>query len=101
MRAAEASETLRAESLYRRFQSFFLRFAMPVEDIARLVVAKLPGQHGGWVLSMDRTNWQYGRTRINLLGVAVVVGKVAVPIVWMALPRRTKPATRRRSTASS
>lgn len=88
--SAEASETLKAESLYRRFQNFFLRFAMPLEDIARLVVAKLPRQHGGWVLSMDRTNWQYGRTHINLLVVAIVVGKVAVPVVWMALPRRTK-----------
>lgn len=87
---AEASGGLLAESLYRRFQNFFLRFAMPFDDIARLVVTKLPRQEGGWVLSMDRTNWKYGRTHINLLVVAVVVGKVAVPVVWCALPRATK-----------
>jgi hypothetical protein len=88
--SAEASGALKADSLYRRFQNFFLRFTMPFDDIARLVVAKLPKQEGGWVLSMDRTNWQYGRTHINLLVVAIVIGKVAIPVVWRALPRATK-----------
>ena len=76
-RSAEAEGGLLSESLYRRFQNFFLRFAMPFDDIARLVVEKLPRPEGGWVLSMDRTNWKYGRTHINLLVIALVVGKVA------------------------
>jgi hypothetical protein len=88
--SSEASGDLKAESLYRRFQNFFLHFAMPFDDIARLVVAKLPKPEGGWVLSMDRTNWKYGRTHLNLLVVAIVVHKVAIPVVWKALPRATK-----------
>jgi hypothetical protein len=88
--SAEAAGGLLAESLYRRFQNFFLRFVMPFDDIARLVVEKLPRPEGGWVLSMDRTNWKYGRTHLNLLVIALVVGKVAVPVVWRALPRATK-----------
>lgn len=88
--SAEAAGGLLSESLYRRFQNFFLRFAMPFDDIARLVVEKLPRPEGGWVLSMDRTNWKYERTHINLLVIALVVGKVAVPVVWRALPRATK-----------
>jgi hypothetical protein len=88
--SAEAPGGLLAESLYRRFQNFFLHFVMPFDDIARLVVEKLPRPEGGWVLSMDRTNWKFGRTHINLLVIALVVGKVAVPVVWRALPRATK-----------
>ena len=88
--SSEASGDLKAESLYRRFQNFFLHFAMPFDDIARLVVAKLSKPKGGWVLSMDRTNWKYGRTHLNLLVVAIVLDKVAIPIVWKALPRATK-----------
>ncbi len=56
--SSEASGDLKAESLYRRFQNFFFHFAMPFDDIARLVVAKLSKPEGGWVLSMDRTNWK-------------------------------------------
>ena len=88
--SAEASGDLKDESLYRRFQNFFLHFAMPFDDIARLVVAKLSKPEGGWVLSMDRTNWKYGRTHLNLLVVAIVLDKVAIPVIWKALPRATK-----------
>lgn len=88
--SSEAGGDLMAESLYRRFQNFFLRFAMPFDDIARLVVGKLSKPEGGWVLSMDRTNWKYGRCHINVLVVAIVLDKVAIPVVWKALPRRTK-----------
>ena len=63
---------------------------MPFDDIARLVVAKLSKPEGGWVLSMDRTNWKYGRTHLNLLVVAIVLDKVAIPVLWKALPRATK-----------
>jgi len=67
-RSAEASGDLKDESLYRRFQNFFLHFAMPFDEIARLVVAKLSKPEGGWVLSMDRTNWKYGRTHLTYVG---------------------------------
>lgn len=88
--SSEASSSLKAESLYRRFQNFFLRFAMPLDDVARLVIGKLPKPEDGWVLSMDRTNWKYGRTHINVLVVAIVIDKVAIPVGWRVLPRATK-----------
>lgn len=88
--SAEASGGMKAESLYRRFQNFFLRFAMPMDDIGRLALSKLPKPAGGWVLSMDRTNWKYGKTHINILVAAVVINRVAMPIVWMVLPQSTK-----------
>jgi len=88
--SSEASGDLKAESLYRRFQNFFLHFVMPYDDIARFVVAKLPKPKDGWVLSMDRTNWKYGKTHLNLLVIAIVLDKVAIPVVWKALPRATK-----------
>ena len=88
--SAEASGDLKAESLYRRFQNFFLHFAMPFDDIARMVVGKLSKPKGGWVLSIDRTNWKYGRSHLNLLVVAIVTDKIAIPVLWIALPRATK-----------
>ncbi len=39
---------------------------------------------------MDRTNWKFGETHINVLTVGVVVGKVASPITWVTLPQRNK-----------
>ena len=88
--AAEANEEVKEESLYRRFQNFFLKFAMPLDDIGRLVLSKLPKPAAGWVLSMDRTNWKYGRIHINILAIGVVTQKVAIPVCWMVLRQATK-----------
>ena len=88
--SAEAPKGLKAESLYRRFQNFFLHFKMPFDDIAQLVVSKLPKPKAGWVLALDRTNWKYGRVDINILVVAIVINKVAIPVFWRVLPRKTK-----------
>jgi hypothetical protein len=88
--AAEATDEIKEGSLYRRFQNFFLKFEMPIDDIGRLVLAKLSKPEGGWVLSMDRTNWKFGRTHINILVIGVVTQKVAIPICWVVLPQSTK-----------
>ena len=36
---------------------------------------------------VDRTNWDFGKCSINFLVISVVVGKLAVPIVWEQLGR--------------
>jgi len=78
------------ESCYRRFQNFFLKCALSCPAIGRLIIAKIPTPFGGWILSMDRTNWKYGKRHINILTIGVVVNKVAIPIVWKVLPQATK-----------
>lgn len=30
----------------------------------------------GWVLAIDRTNWQFGKAHINILVVSVILGEV-------------------------
>jgi hypothetical protein len=78
------------ESCYRRFQNFFLRFALPLDLVGGLILSKLPRPSDGWVLSMDRTNWKYGSRHINILTVGVVINRIAIPIAWKVLPQTTK-----------
>ena len=78
------------ESCYRRFQNFFLHAALCLTSVGRLILTKIPKPQQGWVLSMDRTNWKYGKRHINILTVGVVVNKIAIPIVWKVLPQTTK-----------
>ena len=77
-------------SAYRRFQRFFSDFAMPLDDVGALVLSLLPAPAQGFVLAMDRTNWQFGRKHINVLVVGVVFGKMCFPLAWMSLPQGTK-----------
>lgn len=78
------------QSRYRRFQDFFLNFALCLPSVARVILARIPRPPGGYVLAMDRTNWQFGRREINFLAIAIVLGKVSIPLVWKVLPRKTK-----------
>lgn len=77
-------------SRYRRLQDFFFKFTLCLTSTARLMLSRLPKPDRGYVLAMDRTNWKFGRSHINFLVIAVVVGKVSVPVVWTLLPKKTK-----------
>lgn len=78
------------ESIYRTLQRFFQKFDLPLLDVSKLILSKIPRPPQGYVLSMDRTNWQLGKRHINILTIGIVVGKVAIPVVWKVLPQSTK-----------
>ncbi len=88
--ATEGSTSAKNESRYRRFQNFFLKFAMPIETVGAFIISKVPKPTNGWVLAMDRTNWKFGKKHINILTVGLVVNKIAFPVAWKALPQKTK-----------
>jgi len=44
----------------------------------------------GYSLAIDRTNWKFGKTHINILTVGIVIGKVSIPLVWSTLPQTSK-----------
>ena len=77
-----------ASSAYRRFQRFLGAFELPMTDVGRWILGLLPRPKEGFVLAMDRSVWQFGRTPINLLFIGVVFGKMCFPIAWAALPKR-------------
>ena len=88
--ATENLSGAKNESCYRRFQNFFLKCPLSSPCVGRLILSKIPKPKTGWILSMDRTNWKYGKRHLNILTIGVVVNKVAIPIVWKVLPQSTK-----------
>ena len=79
-----------SRSVYRRFQRFFALCRLPSKAVGRLVLALVPKPDDGWILAMDRTNWQFGRTHVNILVVSVILGGVGLPVAWRVLPKSTK-----------
>lgn len=78
------------ESQYRKLQRFFKLWVFSWEEVAKLTLSKIPKPRQGYVLSMDRTNWKFGKRHINILTVGIVVGKVSIPLVWTTLAQTTK-----------
>ena len=51
----------KSASKHKRIQQFFRLFPIDYEIIARFVVQLLEIKDGPWVLTMDRTNWKFGK----------------------------------------
>jgi len=62
------------------------------------VVADLLGMRGKpWVLAMDRTNWEFGKTSINILMVSAIWNGMGVPLIWTLLPSAGNSNTKART----
>jgi len=75
------------ESNLRRIQRFFAGFIVDNHLIANIVFSLLPN-NPPYKLSLDRTNWKFGKTDINILMLSVCYKGVALPILWTLLPKR-------------
>ena len=81
---------------YKRLQRFFREFEVDYSELAKTVerLIKIPEP---WVLSCDRTEWQYGATTFNILMLGVVHEGVVMPLVWTMLDKEGNSNTRERS----
>jgi hypothetical protein len=75
------------ESNHRRIQRFFAEFIIDRHMLARLIFSLLPDKPP-YRLSLDRTNWKFGKTDINILMLSVCYHGVAIPLLWKMLPKR-------------
>jgi hypothetical protein len=78
-------------SRYRRLQRFFAEVTIDFEMIAGFIFRLFFVTNGSWYLTMDRTNWKWGKADINILTLGIAFKGIAVPIYWELLDRpRTK-----------
>jgi len=78
---------VKPESNYKRLQRFLRGFDLHYEPLARLVVSLMPLDEGRWYLTLDRTNWRFGRHEINILMLGIAYRGVAVPVMWTVLAK--------------
>jgi hypothetical protein len=73
-------------SAYRRIQRFMADFAFDHEVFGRFLLGHLP-QESGFVVCIDRTEWHFGQTPVNVLMIGVAYQGIAFPVVWEAVGR--------------
>jgi len=85
--ACERPGRVQTASTYRRLQRFFQHVRLD-EDWALPLLIRLLGLKGSWLLALDRSNWQIGKTEVNYLVLAVVTPRFRVPLVWSLIEGR-------------
>jgi hypothetical protein len=86
--AAYVATTAQTESVRRRFYRFFQFVKLDSATMARIVVDLLGLRGKPWVLAMDRTNWDFGQTAINILMISVIWNGMGIPLIWVLLPKK-------------
>jgi len=93
--AASFDSDVRVDSSLRRIQRFMSYYLLDTDLIARFVFALLPHKPP-YRLAMDRTNWKFGTTNINVLVIAIVYQGVAFPVLFKMMPKFGNSSTRER-----
>ena len=84
--AAFDSDALAGSSL-RRIQRLIAECVIDTDLIAKLILKLIPVD-GPYNLSMDRTNWKYSDTNINILNLGVIYDGMAFPVVYTMMDKR-------------
>lgn len=74
-------------SCLRRIQRFFASFIIEGDCIAALLFSLLP-QKDRLLISIDRTNWQFGKTDINIFMLSICYEGIAFPLLWKMLDKK-------------
>lgn len=85
--AAHIESDAQTASVHRRFERFFSEVQLNAVEVAQLTVSVLGLCGKPWHLAMDRTNWKFGRTDLNVLVLSVAVDRVCVPLLWTILDK--------------
>lgn len=75
------------ESNLRKIQRFIANYALSSDLVAKFIFSLLP-QQKNLVLSIDRTNWQFGSIDINIFMLGVCYKGVAFPLLFTMLAKR-------------
>jgi len=77
----------------RRIQDFFQKVEFDFTSLAKLLLSFV--HHDNLTVSIDRTEWDYGKTQVNILCVAVSIGRMAVPIYFEMLDNKSGNSNRK------
>ncbi len=75
-------------SNYKRLQRFFREFRIDYVEFTRSIAVWL-GIKEDWVLTLDRTQWEFGSQMHNILMLGIAYKGVAIPLLWTLLPNRS------------
>jgi hypothetical protein len=77
---------VKEESNYRRIRRFLSDYEVDFTALGRLLMRLLP-QTPPYRVVLDRTEWHFGETPVNVLMVGIAHKGVAFPVSWTVLPK--------------
>ncbi|MDP3561641.1 MAG: IS4 family transposase, partial [Legionellaceae bacterium] len=90
------SSTATQDSRYIRIKRFFREFQIDFTVIAAWVIHFFALSGQPLYLSMDRTNWRWGKKGVKILMLSIVYKGIAIPLFWDLLAKKGNSNTAER-----
>lgn len=87
---------VKPESIYKNYQRLIHKSQISQSDLAKCIIAMYGLEDCRLTLSMDRTNWRYGKADINFLVLSVCLIGTAIPLYWLELDTKGNSDTTER-----
>lgn len=81
--ADKIDKDIKTKSIERRIQDFFQKISFDYTQLGIFLLSFV--HHDKLELSIDRTEWDFGKVQVNILCVVVSIGKMAVPLYFEML----------------
>lgn len=86
---------VQSRSNLRRIQRFMAEYMLDIHLIARLLF-KLLSHEPPYTLTMDGTNWKFGRVNINISVIGIAYDGLAFSLLYTLIPKRGNSSTQER-----
>jgi hypothetical protein len=84
--SVDFSKTATENSSTRQIERFYNEFEFKPGEIINFAMKRFPQQK--YVLILDRTDWKFGKTPINILMLSILVNGYAIPLNWVLLDKK-------------
>jgi hypothetical protein len=74
-------------SRYKRLQRFFAQFRFDYSQVACWIFKLFFSENKSLYLTIDRTNWYWGKSKINIFVLGIAYEGLSIPLFWQALPK--------------
>lgn len=85
----------KGESSLRRIQRFMAAYVLDMDLISHMIYSLLPHKPP-YGLIMDRTNWQFGKSDINILVISIAYQGLSFPLIYKLIPGKGASHTNER-----
>lgn len=85
--AAAMDSKAEVDSRYRRLQRFFALFHLDMTVLSRWLFRQFYQESDKVYIAIDRTNWFWGKKKINIFMLSVLYEGIAIPICWHMLDK--------------
>ncbi|MFK7796133.1 MAG: IS4 family transposase [Aureispira sp.] len=87
---------VKRSSNFKRIQRFIKGFSFDRGVYIQFVWGLFVKKNNWVIMSMDRTNWKFGKSNINILLIGISYKGTAIPLVWKLLNKRGNSNTEER-----